>query len=203
MRTTNFCSVIPTKLPTHHSAIHCTLPEPRHRDSNSPSCAGPRTSCLPPQRRGPASVPVHAFRDTAVPILESECDKASWDLAGEQGGCTRQLSSQLQALPHQIRPPSSPQAKQARPLQRPRPRLDLNSTQGWRLFPVPVHQNCLPHTLRSKALPACSLHLHSLLLDPLSDSESLLVPVCVAPLSPQTKVLAPHSNVLYRTSHPT
>ena len=57
---------------------------------------------LPPPRRGPASA--HSFRDRLVPISECECDKASQDLAGEQGGCTRQLSSQLQALPHHFYP---------------------------------------------------------------------------------------------------
>jgi len=106
-------------------------------------------------------------------------------------------------------PPSSPQAKQARPLQRPRLRLELNSTRGWRLFPVQQklsspHPNSLP-----ACLPACLLAALTLTpprpvgqalssldhCDPLSDSESLPVPVCVAPLSPQTKVLAPHSNV--------
>jgi hypothetical protein len=61
------------------------------------------------------------IRNRFVPISEGECDKASKDLAGEQGVCTRQLSAQLQALPHHFHPSRPPS---------PRP-LQLDSIQLW------------------------------------------------------------------------
>jgi hypothetical protein len=151
-----------------------------------------RTSFCAP-RRGPASV--HSFRDRFGPFSECECDKASQDLAGEQGGRTHQLSSQLHALPHHFSPPAAP--KPAAQAATTPSTLDSNSALA--LVPPSIRLLSSPHpnnqqrcTHPHSSSPVGHALYPSDHFDPLSDSE---YPPVLSSLLPTNEVLAPHSNL--------